>query len=209
MRNDFAHCLNPRFATLILSVSIALSSQAQTTHEVTLTLDQAQELVANAGLDILTPKEILQVGAVPIASGGTPPYLVSWSPESFLSDTHAPNPVLTIDEDIDLTYTLSVTDSKGCTAQDDVHVRLIVTGLHTKEDGVSIFPNPTSSILTIESDSQIANIQLINSAGAMVYSSAMPGKKHDIPLENLSQGIYVLQYELHGVKFSQRVNVNR
>jgi hypothetical protein len=195
--------------TLALLVGAQVHTHGQVTHEVTLLFSQAQKLVADAGPDILNPVAVLQLGAMPSVTGGTPPYSVTWTPESFLSDAHSLNPILNISEDIDITYSLSVTDSKGCSSDDEMHVRLVVTGDDTVQGGVSVFPNPSASILHIESTLRMKNVRLINYSGVVVYSVAAPGQKVEISLHSLSQGTYLLQFEIEGVQVIRRVNVVR
>jgi hypothetical protein len=146
---------------------------------------------------------------MPSVTGVTHPYSVTWTTESFLSDAHSLNPILNISEDIDITYSLSVTDSKGCSSDDEMHVRLVVTGDDTVQGGVSVFPNPSASILHIESTLRMKNVRLINYSGVVVYSVAAPGQKVEISLHSLSQGTYLLQFEIEGVQVIRRVNVVR
>lgn len=61
----------------------------------------------------------VQLGNVPTATGGTSPYLYSWSGNS-LSSSSASNPVAC--PTVTSTYTLTVTDSKGCTSTSTVSV---------------------------------------------------------------------------------------
>ena len=60
------------------------------------------------------------VGGFPAATGGTPPYVYSWSPAAGLSSTSTPNPIATVSSTT--MFYLSVTDSKGCVSVDSVKV---------------------------------------------------------------------------------------
>jgi len=75
--------------------------------------------VANAGSDqTVNSGQTVQIGGSPTASGGTPGYTYSWSPTVGLDDPTAANPNATVTSTTP--YTVTVTDSKGCTATDQV-----------------------------------------------------------------------------------------
>ncbi len=76
---------------------------------------------ADAGTDAgITAGGSVVIGGSPTASGGTPPYTYSWTPTTDLNDASIANP--TASPAVNTTYTVTVTDSKGCTDSDDVTV---------------------------------------------------------------------------------------
>lgn len=82
---------------------------------------------ADAGAD----KDVDAGGSVGIgggstASGGTSPYTYSWTPTTGLNDAGIANP--TASPAVTTTYTVTVTDSNGCTDSDDVEVRITAIG---------------------------------------------------------------------------------
>ncbi|MBN3036214.1 MAG: hypothetical protein JW861_11555 [Bacteroidales bacterium] len=83
--------------------------------------------VVNAGQDtsiILTTAFHLNGSA----AGGIPPYSYEWSPSSWLSDPTIPDPLCS--PPFSTEYTLSVTDSLGCTGQDKVLIEVIQVPVH-------------------------------------------------------------------------------
>jgi hypothetical protein len=58
------------------------------------------------------------IGGSPTAGGGTGPYTYSWTPTTGLSDATAANPTATVTSAT--TYTVTVTDHNGCTANASV-----------------------------------------------------------------------------------------
>ncbi|MCX8051383.1 MAG: hypothetical protein N3B17_05765 [Chlorobi bacterium] len=66
--------------------------------------------------------EPIQVGANPLAQGGTPPYRVAWSPTTGISSTDVPNP--TLFPSTTTMYYCTVSDAKGCVRTDSVLVRV-------------------------------------------------------------------------------------
>jgi len=80
--------------------------------------------LADAGPDrqiILGGSDV--IGGTPTASGGTPLYTYSWTPPTGLNNASFGNP--TASPAVNTTYTLTVTDSKGCTDSDEVTVTVI------------------------------------------------------------------------------------
>jgi hypothetical protein len=80
---------------------------------------------ADAGADMTTPAcstDSIQIGGSPTASLGTPGYTYSWTPTAGISGyTTAANPYVR-HLGANTTYTVTVTDSKGCTATDQMNV---------------------------------------------------------------------------------------
>jgi uncharacterized repeat protein (TIGR01451 family) len=77
----------------------------------------------------------VQIGGSPTASGGEPPYTYSWTPMAGLDDPTLANPIASPSSTT--TYTVLVTDSKGCQAVDSV-----VVAVTTSDVGVTKSDNP-------------------------------------------------------------------
>lgn len=91
------------------------------TANVTVTLNPA--LIVNAGANqVIQSGTSTQLGGGPTASGGTPPYIYSWNPTNTLNNSGASNPLSS--PTVNTTYNLIVTDSKGCSATDNVQVNI-------------------------------------------------------------------------------------
>ncbi|MBL0308149.1 MAG: hypothetical protein IPP77_00145 [Bacteroidetes bacterium] len=67
----------------------------------------------------------VQLGGSPVVIGGIPPYTFTWLPNTALSNSSSPNPIAT--PGVSTTYTLVVTDSKGCSATDTVRINVSPT----------------------------------------------------------------------------------
>ena len=75
------------------------------------------------------PSDSVRIGGTPAASGGTAPYIYSWTPTtSIVPTTSIANPYI---KDLDTTtlYTLTVTDINGCIASDNVLINIIPSNL--------------------------------------------------------------------------------
>jgi hypothetical protein len=80
--------------------------------------------IAQAGADktlVRCPGDSVIIGDLPAAIGGTGPYTYSWSPAGGLSSTTVANPIVK-GLNLDITYTLTVTDANGCSSTDAVTV---------------------------------------------------------------------------------------
>jgi hypothetical protein len=80
--------------------------------------------LADAGPDrqiILGGSDV--IGGTPTASGGKPLYTYSWTPTTGLNNASFANP--TASPAVNTTYTVTVTDSNGCTDSDDMTVTVI------------------------------------------------------------------------------------
>jgi hypothetical protein len=75
----------------------------------------------DAGPDhIITSGGSTVIGGSPTASGGTAPYAYNWAPAAGLDNPSIANP--TASSTVTTTYTVTVTDSKGCTGSDNMTV---------------------------------------------------------------------------------------
>jgi gliding motility-associated-like protein len=82
-----------------------------------------QTLQANAGnVNVIcaSANTPVTIGGNPSVTGGTGPYVYSWSPAAGLSSTSVSNPIATVSATT--TYYLTVTDSKGCISVDSVKI---------------------------------------------------------------------------------------
>jgi hypothetical protein len=124
------------------------------------------------------------------ASGGTPAYTYVWSPGGITGQT--------VSNLACGAYSLMVTDSNGCTvaAEDTVNCLL---GINEFGNNLSfnLFPNPTSTNVTIESS--IANpvqITILNLLGQTVSCSTPPASSsYIIDVGDLPKAIYILQVQ--------------
>jgi hypothetical protein len=73
-------------------------------------------------------------------------------------------------------------------------VNCLSTGINDimKSDKVKVFPNPASDKLIIETPSN-AEIQLFDLSGRMVLNQTSRKKSHELNIQNLPNGIYILK----------------
>ncbi|MBU0567281.1 choice-of-anchor D domain-containing protein [bacterium] len=104
------------------AVTVTDANGCQNSDQVTVTVnpcDTSCTVTANAGADdTICPGTCTSLNGQ--VSGGTPPYTYSWSPTTGLSNLNIANPNAC--PTTTATYTLTVTDSNGCTDDDQVVV---------------------------------------------------------------------------------------
>ncbi|MBU1719129.1 MAG: PKD domain-containing protein, partial [Bacteroidetes bacterium] len=80
-------------------------------------------LIVDAGHDTtVTAGSPVALGGNPTASGGMGPYAYAWTPVTGLDDPANANPVAT--PFFSVNYTLTVSDEFGCTASDEINIRV-------------------------------------------------------------------------------------
>lgn len=132
--------------------------------------------------------ETVTLGATPAATGDGP-FTYSWSPATGLSSTTVANPTLTVPAS-NTTYTLTITDSEGCT--------------HSNAVTVSVLPSPTPLLGTtgpeqVSSFGGLTAFSICDAASSWNFSfqdqsSPIAGSTHSLnwgdgsPVENPSAG---------------------
>lgn len=108
--------------TFTYTVTVIDSKGCTATDDVVITVNSRP--VANAGSDLELCAGSSAVIGTPgtVATGGTPPYTYSWTPAFGLSDALAETPTFTLPAPGIYFYTVTVTDSKGCTSSDAVRL---------------------------------------------------------------------------------------
>jgi hypothetical protein len=111
------------------------------------------------------------------------------------------------------TYTLTVTDSKGCTSTKSgvVTAPTSVNAL-TFDDGISIFPNPTSGITQIKWNRYFAiiNIEVMNALGQRVKTLHFANTDNGtIDLSSLTPGMYFVQMNIGDKLITRKIMLER
>lgn len=143
--------------------------------------------------------------ATATASGGTPPYTITWSPGNSSGETITG---LTAGN-----YTATVTDANGCTATSTVTVGSNV-GINDLglADAIRTYPNPTEGLLTIElpSDRDILHITMSDMTGRAVKQiPASCSGRMTLDLSSLAEGVYHLSFYTAEARATKKVVVIR
>jgi len=91
-------------------------------------------------------------------------------------------------------YTVSLTATNAC-GSNEYHETIainICTDILEFENGISIYPNPASSSITIV-NAENANVEIMNALGQVVYASENISSAHSIDISNLTNGTYFVK----------------
>ena len=132
----------------------------------------------------------INAGAIDVTvSGGTPPYLYNWDNNQQTED---------ISNLIAGVYSISVTDSVGCSLAAFYEISEDTTGQSDGLDEVAYFnihayPNPSNGDVTISWSGELISLELINALGQVI------SKQYSFPtntklLKNLNSGVYFVRY---------------
>jgi hypothetical protein len=160
---------NCKILFFALFASVSILSNAQT---YVVQINQPQILEAYAGNNIiLSLGNSIAIGGNPSAMFGNGEYFYEWSPATWLDDPFAANPVSTPEDTI--SYTLTVSDFKGCVATDEITIFVTPASVptHSFSDNFSILPNPNNGRFMIYSESEIClnQIKIFDITGRLVY----------------------------------------
>ena len=139
-----------------------------------------------------TPDDGSGTGRIDIdVVGGLPPYQIEWG---HLSE---PNDLTSLDDLQQGSYSLRVTDSRGCSAFliAEVESKLILSSDPAIFTDISVFPNPAVDVLTIESADPLSDFLMYDISGRQVDVNARKygNVRVEIDVSQLRRGIYVLQ----------------
>lgn len=140
---------------------------------------------------IIPSSEALSASVDVTILGGTMPFTFAWI---FGGDVIVSN-----EEDLanisNGTYELWVTDGNGCTVKSGIIEVEQTVGAHTLEDlGVSIYPNPFSNHIIIESPAKFDEISILNIHGQIIHSFSEYDRR--IPMHSFDAGMYIIQCKL-------------
>jgi PKD repeat protein len=139
-------------------------------------------------------------------TGGTPPYIYSWSNGQSSTSANSTNTITGIAAG---NYNVQVTDGSGCTVSQSVLVSTN-TGVEEQELEalVSVYPNPAKDVVTIELPSgKQANIcELYNVIGARMESFSVAGKQRfSVDLKAIAKGVYFLRINVDGQLITKKI----
>ena len=202
---------------MLIIVSIffcILKIHAQKRIEVALESQQPPILTASAGNDLTTSTGTIQLGGQPSALGGTEPYSYQWLPSTGLNDATISNPDFLANQT--QTYSLQITDHRGCTALDTITITVLGLPSNTNDETeLVLFPNPGSGLIQLKFNEQLVNpsatVKVFDSSGKMIKSISLSslGVNALLDFSPFSAGTYTISIVDGEKQFSNRFIINR
>jgi hypothetical protein len=184
---------------IFLFANFCLLPYASAQQRINVTVESSQPtlLNASAGNDLTTSDTDVALGDTPAAIGGLIPYSFQWLPETDLDDATSSNPIYSGDES--QSYTLVVTDNRGCTATDTINI-MIVIGISEipTEDFLLMYPNPGDGMIRLSMRELTGvtsqEIRVHRSTGQLVLEQTWVNVKDDflIDVSSLAAGSYIV-----------------
>ncbi|MFY7884352.1 MAG: T9SS type A sorting domain-containing protein, partial [Dolichospermum sp.] len=128
-----------------------------------------------------------------ICVGETANLTANGTSTSYTWNTSATGTSISVSPTITTNYTVTGTDANGCennvVITQSVSLCTGINQLSHSTNELSIFPNPSSTNLTVKTDEEIQTISIYNSLGALVQTE----KTNVFSVEQLSSGLYILK----------------
>ncbi len=183
------------------------------------TVTDADGCDATEAIEILEPEPLLLTldsvagdqgdssGFIGISiAGGTPPYGIEWTgPESFSSP----------DEDLIGIqvgqYSVVVTDQNGCQiGKDSINIEMTVATINQQHYNIQLYPNPSSGLVFLQNEDQLnvgPEVKVFDLMGRRVLDTRWD--KHQIDLDILTNGTFIISFELDGHSVQKLVFLTR
>ena len=156
-----------------------------------------------------SPQQTLSVtvNSLPIVTASTSSTLLCEGESATLTASGAANytfspggaaTIIIVSPNITTTYTITGTDTNGCkntasiTQSVDACTSIKNEELKVKNLGLTIFPNPSKGIINVDLGFN-TEIVIVNALGQVVYSSKFVSGTHQINLESLANGVYIVE----------------
>lgn len=114
------------------------------------------------------------------------------------------SPILMVSPVNNTSYTVVGTDQNNCsnTASVEITVQACVGigSLSSSSKAVSVYPNPSSGIITLQfASEEKKQVDIVNSMGSSIYSAEITGDLKKIDLSEFSKGVYFVKIKGSGL----------
>lgn len=178
--------------------SFTVSPGTQTAYSVTGT-SAAGCVSSNTAVSSVTVNPLPNVGVStsnPFVCAGESVTLTASGASTYTFNPGSAGATNTIAPIITTTYAITGTGTNGCSATALITQNVdACTAINTNgmaNSGIKLYPNPTREIFNLELDSD-NDVTIINATGQLVYSSKLSAGNHQINLNDLAVGIYIVK----------------
>jgi hypothetical protein len=105
------------------------------------------------------------------------------------------------------TYTVTVTDANGCSTTTNVVISGFVAVTEQTANAIRLFPNPTSSFVTIDGLNAGARLSVVNALGQVIRTVETQNNVEQIDLSDLAPAVYLIRIESGRQQTTLRVTV--
>jgi len=104
------------------------------------------------------------------------------------------------------TYTLEVTNSFGCTAQDTIQITVVdPVGIDEFSVEFSLYPNPVNSYTLIQSDQVIDQLQVFTTSGQLIHTNDIHKNNYLLRTETWPAGTYIVRTRINDIVQSKQL----
>lgn len=99
-------------------------------------------------------------------------------------------------------YTVTVTDTNGCTASSSQFfaLGLSVPEIETATNNVAVYPNPATTFISVTSGTQLNDVTIVDVLGRILYTQTCKASHLSIDIAGFSKGMYLLKVNGQYVK---------
>ncbi len=72
---------------------------------------------------------------------------------------------------------------------------------------MKVYPNPGNGVFNIQANERIADVQVIDILGQVVYNASVNAQQHIIQMDNVRSGIYFVQINTQSGKMIEKIQV--
>jgi len=115
------------------------------------------------------------------------------------------NPLSGVARDFTNPVTYTVTAENGETQDWTVNVSIETSVPTTENSQLSIYPNPTSGLIKIETKQIIEKVSIIDLSGRIIQTTNQP----EIDLSQIANGTYLISIKTHEIVYTEKIQITR